>query len=169
MSKICGSPEVLIKVHECRQIQPVPYQVLRGSSFRAVRESCPSDTTVAAKMLCNEFSPRNSPIKTKLTMKMRIPPFALATIVLVQVGVAAQTNEPADDWKPATSNQPGKQYPQVNSEGRVRARVSRAASTERRCFEFLGGSEANLFPAETTARGLALRGRRTKVFTIINW
>jgi enterochelin esterase family protein len=35
----------------------------------------------------------------------------------------AQTNQPADDWKPATSNQQGKQYPQVNSEGRVRDRV----------------------------------------------
>jgi enterochelin esterase family protein len=35
----------------------------------------------------------------------------------------AQTNEPADDWKPAASNQQGKQYPQVNSERRVRARV----------------------------------------------
>jgi len=35
----------------------------------------------------------------------------------------AQTNEPANDWKPATSNQQGKQYPQVNSERRVRARV----------------------------------------------
>jgi enterochelin esterase-like enzyme len=30
---------------------------------------------------------------------------------------------PVNDWKPATSNQSGKQYPQVNSEGRVRARV----------------------------------------------
>ncbi len=35
----------------------------------------------------------------------------------------AQTNKPADDWKPATSNQQGKQYPQVNSERRIRARV----------------------------------------------
>ena len=35
----------------------------------------------------------------------------------------AQTNEPANDWKPSTSNQQGKQYPQVNSERRVRARV----------------------------------------------
>ncbi len=32
-------------------------------------------------------------------------------------------NEPVNDWKPATSNQQGKQYPKVNSEGRVRARV----------------------------------------------
>lgn len=30
---------------------------------------------------------------------------------------------PADDWKPSSLNQAGKQYPQVNSEGRVRARI----------------------------------------------
>jgi len=44
----------------------------------------------------------------------------------------AQTPQPAsaepqaqvvEDFKPATSNQQGKQYPQVNSEGRVRARI----------------------------------------------
>jgi enterochelin esterase family protein len=35
----------------------------------------------------------------------------------------AQTNQPVDDWKPAPSNQPGQPYPQVNSEGRVRARI----------------------------------------------
>ena len=35
----------------------------------------------------------------------------------------AQTNQPADDWKRAPSNMPGQQYPQVNSEGRVRARL----------------------------------------------
>jgi enterochelin esterase-like enzyme len=35
----------------------------------------------------------------------------------------AQTNEQASDWKLSTFNQPGKQYPQVDSEGRVRARV----------------------------------------------
>jgi enterochelin esterase-like enzyme len=35
----------------------------------------------------------------------------------------AQTNEPADDWKPASTNQPGQDYPQVNSEGRVRFRI----------------------------------------------
>jgi enterochelin esterase-like enzyme len=35
----------------------------------------------------------------------------------------AQTNEPLNDWKPATSNQGGKEYPQVNSEGRVKFRI----------------------------------------------
>ena len=38
----------------------------------------------------------------------------------------AQANQTAtaEDFKPASSNQPGKQYPQVNSEGRVRARIT---------------------------------------------
>ena len=37
----------------------------------------------------------------------------------------APANQPpaVNDFKPASSNQPGKQYPQVNSEGRVRARL----------------------------------------------
>ncbi|MEZ6134584.1 MAG: alpha/beta hydrolase-fold protein [Pirellulaceae bacterium] len=30
---------------------------------------------------------------------------------------------PVDDWKPASTNQNGKEYPQVNSEGRVKFRV----------------------------------------------
>jgi len=55
-------------------------------------------------------------------MKTKLSLLALASLVLGQL-CTAQTNEPADDWKPATSNQQGKQYPQVNSEGRVRARV----------------------------------------------
>ena len=38
----------------------------------------------------------------------------------------AQTSQPADanDWKPSSLNQPGKQYPQVTSDGRVRTRIS---------------------------------------------
>jgi len=54
-------------------------------------------------------------------MKIKI----LTAITLAAGGFVAlaQTNQPADDWKPAPSNQPGQQYPQVNSEGRVRARI----------------------------------------------
>ena len=55
-------------------------------------------------------------------MKTKLSILALAPLILGQL-CPAQTNEPADDWKPATSNQQGKQYPQVNSERRVRARV----------------------------------------------
>ena len=40
------------------------------------------------------------------------------------LGVYAAGNKaPVDDWKSATSNQPGKEYPKVNSEGRVKFRI----------------------------------------------
>jgi enterochelin esterase family protein len=55
-------------------------------------------------------------------MKTKLLLLALAPLILGQLCVA-QTNPPADDWKPSAANQRGKQYPQVNSEGRVRARV----------------------------------------------
>jgi enterochelin esterase-like enzyme len=35
----------------------------------------------------------------------------------------AQSEVPVDDWKPASTNQAGQEYPQVNSEGRVRFRI----------------------------------------------
>ena len=53
-------------------------------------------------------------------MKTAILGFAL----LAGLPAMAQTNQPAvEDFKPSSLNQPGKQYPQVNSERRVRARV----------------------------------------------
>src|SRR5688572_21066092 len=52
-----------------------------------------------------------------------LPIIAIVTLSIGQFSLA-QTNAPADDWKPATSNQQGKQYPQVNSERRVRYRIS---------------------------------------------
>lgn len=49
----------------------------------------------------------------------------LAAACILSSGIAiGQTNQPAiEDFKPSSLNQPGKQYPQVNSERRVRARV----------------------------------------------
>ena len=55
-------------------------------------------------------------------MKRTLLHLALFTSLAGQL-CTAQTNPPADDWKSATSSQRGKQYPQVNSEGRVKARV----------------------------------------------
>ena len=55
-------------------------------------------------------------------MKVKFPMLA-ALAVLAVASASAQTNAPADDWKPASSNQPGKDYPKVNSEGRVRFRI----------------------------------------------
>ncbi len=49
----------------------------------------------------------------------------LAALVLVAANCIAwaETKPPVDDWKPAPSNMPGQPYPQVNAEGRVRARL----------------------------------------------
>ncbi|MCX6329693.1 MAG: alpha/beta hydrolase-fold protein [Bacteroidia bacterium] len=58
-------------------------------------------------------------------MKFRY--LSLLSAIMVTGGVClAQTNQPAaiEDFRPASTNQPGKQYPQVNSEGRVRASIS---------------------------------------------
>jgi enterochelin esterase family protein len=55
-------------------------------------------------------------------MKTKI--FLLLALAAGLCASNAQTNQPpVDDWKPAPSNQPGQQYPQVNSEGRVRGRI----------------------------------------------
>lgn len=55
-------------------------------------------------------------------MKTKLAILAFASILSSQLCLA-QTNEPVNDWKPAPSNQQGKQYPQVNSEGRVKFRI----------------------------------------------
>ncbi|HMJ64749.1 MAG TPA: alpha/beta hydrolase-fold protein [Candidatus Binatia bacterium] len=55
-------------------------------------------------------------------MKVELSLLALASILCGRL-CAAEDNAPTDDWKPAPSNQEGKQYPQVNSEGRVKFRI----------------------------------------------
>src|SRR3954453_4735930 len=51
-------------------------------------------------------------------------PEAAAARARAQTKALADAQLPAvEDFKPSTLNQPGKQYPQVNSERRVRARV----------------------------------------------
>jgi enterochelin esterase-like enzyme len=60
--------------------------------------------------------------------------------VLASQSSRAQTNEPINDWKPATSNQGGKDYPQVNSEGRVKFRIV-APKAQSVGVSFRGSSE----------------------------
>jgi enterochelin esterase-like enzyme len=48
--------------------------------------------------------------------------FALSSLLCAQPMIA-QGQAPADDWKSASSNQPGKEYPKVNSEHRVMFRI----------------------------------------------
>jgi enterochelin esterase-like enzyme len=58
-------------------------------------------------------------------MKNRHAWMLLALFAAAGMG-SAQTNPAAvkEDFKPSTYNQPGREYPQVNSEGRVRARIA---------------------------------------------
>jgi enterochelin esterase-like enzyme len=52
---------------------------------------------------------------------------ALASLLALSSPLClAQANQPADanDWRPSSLNQPGKQYPQVTSDGRVRTSIS---------------------------------------------
>ena len=55
-------------------------------------------------------------MKTKLALLV-CAPFVWGQYCLAQAPVSS------DDWKPATSNQEGRPFPQVNAEGRVRARI----------------------------------------------
>ena len=55
-------------------------------------------------------------------MKTRLH-LILPGVLLLGRLCAAQTQAPVDDWKPASSNQPGREYPKVNSEGRVKFRI----------------------------------------------
>ncbi|MGE3310538.1 MAG: alpha/beta hydrolase [Limisphaerales bacterium] len=55
-------------------------------------------------------------------MKTQASLVALSTLLVANL-CTGQTNSPVDDWKPASSNQPGKDYPKVNSERRVKFRI----------------------------------------------
>lgn len=59
---------------------------------------------------------------THYHMKIQLSLLALISFQSAHL-CPAQDNGPADDWKPASSNQPGKEYPKVNSEGRVKFRI----------------------------------------------
>jgi enterochelin esterase-like enzyme len=62
-------------------------------------------------------------------MKPILSLLAIVSVLTSQSGLT-QTNEaPMEDFKPSVLNQPGRQYPQVNSERRVRARVSAPQAT----------------------------------------
>jgi len=76
-------------------------------------------------------------------MKTKLSVLALASMLTGHL-CTAQTNQPAvEDFKPSSLNQPGKQYPQVNSERRVRARVV-APQAQSVTLEFLGSTRIPL-------------------------
>jgi enterochelin esterase-like enzyme len=55
-------------------------------------------------------------------MKIKVALLTLTSMASCQLCLA-QENPPVDDWKPSPTNQKGKDYPQVNSEGRVKFRI----------------------------------------------
>jgi enterochelin esterase-like enzyme len=74
----------------------------------------------------------------------------ISLALLASLPTLAQTDQPVEDFKPSSLNQPGKQYPQVNSEKRVRARVV-APQAQSVVFEFLGGAKYPLTKGEDGA------------------
>ena len=56
-------------------------------------------------------------------MTSRISTIVLAAILLNAVSYAQTQNAPVEDFKPSVLNQPGQQYPQVNSQGYARFRI----------------------------------------------
>ncbi len=63
-------------------------------------------------------------------MKTKLPSLAIFFLLSTQL-CPAQTNEAVvEDFKASSLNQPGKQYPQVNSERRVRTRISAPQATK---------------------------------------
>ena len=84
---------------------------------------------------------------------MRIAVSTLALFLCFLAGIPAraqQTTDPVEDFKPSSFNQPGRQYPQVNSERRVRVRVV-APQAQSVTLDFLGGAKYPLTKGEDGA------------------
>ena len=80
-------------------------------------------------------------------MFLRLSAITVCVLLLGSLCLA-QAAAPLDDWKPAVTNQKGKQYPQVNSEGRVRFRIKApeaksVSCTFRESSEFVKDSDGN--------------------------
>jgi enterochelin esterase family protein len=60
-----------------------------------------------------------------VAVKWKLTALVLLVLLSSPLGLA-QTSQPADanDWRPSSLNQPGRQYPQVTSDGRVRTSIS---------------------------------------------
>ena len=57
-------------------------------------------------------------------MKYKILLVTFAALMIGGINSAQSQSNIIEDFKPSSDNQPGKEYPQVNSEGRVRVRIS---------------------------------------------
>ena len=55
---------------------------------------------------------------------MKYRQLILLSVLMTTIGACLAQSTVIDDFKPASSNQPNKQYPQVNSERRVKAGIT---------------------------------------------
>ena len=72
-------------------------------------------------------------------MNTKLTRLAFPVILASHVCLAQTDPPPVEDFKPSSLNQPGKQFPQVNSERRVRARLVAPQATNVG-LQFLGGA-----------------------------
>ncbi len=81
----------------------------------------------------------------------------------------AQTDQPAiiEDFKPSTLNQPGQEYPQVNSQGYARFRIIAPDAQSVVVSLGLGGRGGTTLTKLRMAHGWALRQDRWKKAFII--
>jgi len=80
------------------------------------------------------LSARSGREVTKVERKTRMSRIPLSILLLASILSGrlclAQTNPPADDWKPASSNAPGQGYPRINSELRAQFRINVPEATD---------------------------------------
>ena len=99
------------------------------------------------------FEPENSVIELPSPTINPMKPAILSVSMLVGLCAMAQTNETVlDDFKPSTLNQPGQQYPQVNSQRYARFRVMAPQAQSVRVS--LGGRERGGFALEKGEDGV---------------
>lgn len=72
-------------------------------------------------------------------MKMKIKLMALAFTCYVVGAAQSDSKKIKEDFKPSTKNQPGQEYPQVNSQGYARFRIEAPAADSVRVSLGLGG------------------------------
>jgi len=83
-------------------------------------------------------------------MKRNLQLLALLATLAGQICLAQNEQPPVEDFKPSVLNQPNRQYPAVNSERRVRARIV-APQAQSVVLDFLGGAKYPMTKGEDGA------------------
>ena len=72
-------------------------------------------------------------------MNLRFLSFFIVTTLISGICLAQTQTAVLEDFKPSTLNQPGQEYPQVNSQGYVRFRIKAPGADSVRVSLGLGG------------------------------